>query len=159
VEWRGSFHFPREVIPAEARAADLVIIGSHPVRDDVYRAFDPGTVILQFLLVLGHMKRTKDYFARGCFPKIEWTPAYVGTAIAAWVDFGVFHPGIAPSAPGLGPARADHWVSIEPVAIAVSRLRRSPAIAAPLDRWTQCIKTVTTRLRRIAASNLSRAGE
>jgi hypothetical protein len=36
----------------------------------------------QFLLVLGHMKRTKDYFARGCFPKIEWTPAYVGTAIA-----------------------------------------------------------------------------
>ena len=46
VEWRGSFHLPREVIPAEARAADLVIIGSHPVRDDVYRAFDPGTVIL-----------------------------------------------------------------------------------------------------------------
>jgi hypothetical protein len=45
-EWRGSFHFPREVIPVEARAADLVIIGSHPVRDDVYRAFDPGTVIL-----------------------------------------------------------------------------------------------------------------
>jgi hypothetical protein len=27
----------------------------------------------QFLLVLGHMKRTKDYFAWGCFPKIEWT--------------------------------------------------------------------------------------
>ena len=42
----GAFIFPREVIPAEARAADLVIIGSHPVRDDVYRAFDPGTVIL-----------------------------------------------------------------------------------------------------------------
>ena len=46
VEWRGSFHLPREVIPAEARAADLLIIGSRPVRDDVYRAFDPGTVIL-----------------------------------------------------------------------------------------------------------------
>ena len=74
-------------------------------------------------------------------------------------DFGVFHPGITPLAPGLGPARVDHWVSIEPVAIAVSRLRQSPAIAAPLDRWTQCIKTVTTRLRRIAASSLSRAGE
>ena len=46
VEWRGSFHLPREVIPTEARAADLVIIGSRPVREDVYRAFDPGTVIL-----------------------------------------------------------------------------------------------------------------
>ncbi len=46
VEWRGSFHFPREVIPAEARAADLVVIGSRPIREDIYRAFDPGTVIL-----------------------------------------------------------------------------------------------------------------
>jgi nucleotide-binding universal stress UspA family protein len=46
VEWRGSLHLPREVIPTEARAADLVIIGSRPVREDVYRAFDPGTVIL-----------------------------------------------------------------------------------------------------------------
>jgi Rhodopirellula transposase DDE domain len=25
----------------------------------------------------------------GCFPKIEWAPAYVGTAIAAWVESGV----------------------------------------------------------------------
>ena len=74
-------------------------------------------------------------------------------------DFGVFHPGITPLAPRLGPARVDHWVLIVPVAIAVSRLRQSPGIAAPLDRWTQCIKTVTTRLRRIAASSLSRAGE
>jgi nucleotide-binding universal stress UspA family protein len=46
VEWRGSLHLPSEVIPTEARAADLVIIGSRPVREDVYRAFDPGTVIL-----------------------------------------------------------------------------------------------------------------
>lgn len=46
VEWRGSFHFPREVIAAEARAADLVVISSHAVAEDVYKAFDPGTVLL-----------------------------------------------------------------------------------------------------------------
>ena len=46
MEWRGSFHFPREVIAAEARAADLVVIGSHPVAEDVYHAFDPGMVLL-----------------------------------------------------------------------------------------------------------------
>jgi hypothetical protein len=70
-----------------------------------------------------------------------------------------FHPGITPLAPRLGPARVDHRVSIVPVAIAVSRLRQLPGIAAPLARWTQCIKTVTTRLRRIAASSLSQAEE
>ena len=46
MEWRGSFHFPREVIAAEARAADLVIISSHTVAEDIYHAFDPGTVLL-----------------------------------------------------------------------------------------------------------------
>ena len=46
VEWRGSIHFPREVIAAEARAADLVVISSHAVAEDVYHAFDPGTVLL-----------------------------------------------------------------------------------------------------------------
>jgi nucleotide-binding universal stress UspA family protein len=46
VEWRGSVHFPREVIPREARAADLVVISSRPVAEDVYHAFDPGTVLL-----------------------------------------------------------------------------------------------------------------
>ena len=46
VEWRGSFHFPREVIPAEARAADLVVISSQSVAEDVYHAFDPGDVLL-----------------------------------------------------------------------------------------------------------------
>lgn len=45
-EWRRSFHFPREVIAAEARAADLVVIGSHPVAEDAYHAFDPGMVLL-----------------------------------------------------------------------------------------------------------------
>ena len=46
MEWRGSFHFPREVIAREARAADLVVISSHTVAEDVYQAFDPGTVLL-----------------------------------------------------------------------------------------------------------------
>ncbi len=46
VEWRESFHFPREVIAAETRAADLVVIGSHPVVEDAYHAFDPGMVLL-----------------------------------------------------------------------------------------------------------------
>ena len=69
VEWRGSFHFPREVIPAEARAADLVIIGSHPVRDDVYRAFDPGTVILNAgrpVLVVPDARRRQQRGTRPC---------------------------------------------------------------------------------------------
>jgi len=46
VEWRGRPHFPREIIAAEARAADLVVIGSHTVAEDVYHAIDPGTVLL-----------------------------------------------------------------------------------------------------------------
>ena len=46
VEWRGSFHFPFEVIAAEARAADLVVISSHSVAEDLHHAFDPGTVLL-----------------------------------------------------------------------------------------------------------------
>ena len=45
-EWRGTFHLPREVIATEARAADLVVIGSHSVAEDVYHAFDPGMVLL-----------------------------------------------------------------------------------------------------------------
>jgi len=46
IEWRGSFHFPRDVIPAEARSADLVVISPRPVAQDVYSAFDPGEVLL-----------------------------------------------------------------------------------------------------------------
>jgi hypothetical protein len=47
VEWRASFHFPREVIPAEARAADLVIIGPRTLAEDAYHAFDAGEVLLK----------------------------------------------------------------------------------------------------------------
>jgi nucleotide-binding universal stress UspA family protein len=45
-EWRGSFHLAREVIVREARAADLIVIGSHPAADDTYHAFDPGSVLV-----------------------------------------------------------------------------------------------------------------
>ena len=47
VEWRASFHFPREAIPAEARAADLVVIGPRTVAEDAYHAFDAGEVLLK----------------------------------------------------------------------------------------------------------------
>jgi nucleotide-binding universal stress UspA family protein len=46
VEWRGSFHFPREVIAAEARAADLVVISPGSLPGDIYRTYDPGTIIV-----------------------------------------------------------------------------------------------------------------
>lgn len=46
VEWRASHHFPSEFIAAQARAADLVVIGREPLPGDVYHTFDPGAVIL-----------------------------------------------------------------------------------------------------------------
>ena len=46
VEWRASVHFPREVLPAEGRAADLIVIGPRTVAEDAYHAFDAGTVLL-----------------------------------------------------------------------------------------------------------------
>jgi nucleotide-binding universal stress UspA family protein len=46
VEWRSSMDFPREVIPKEARAADLVVIGQGFLSGDVYHTYDPGTIIL-----------------------------------------------------------------------------------------------------------------
>ena len=46
VEWRGSFHFPREVIVQEARALDLVILGRELLSGDIYHTYDPGTIIL-----------------------------------------------------------------------------------------------------------------
>ncbi len=46
VEWRASHHFPSEVIAAQARAADLIVIGREPLPGDVYHTFDPGAVIL-----------------------------------------------------------------------------------------------------------------
>lgn len=46
VEWRSSIGFPRDVIPTECRAADLVVIGQEELPDDVYHTYDPGTIIL-----------------------------------------------------------------------------------------------------------------
>lgn len=46
VEWRASYHFPNEVIAAQARAADLIVIGRETLPGDAYRTFDPGAVIL-----------------------------------------------------------------------------------------------------------------
>jgi len=46
IEWRSSPHFPNEVIAAQARAADLVIIGRDRLRGDAFHTFDPGAVIL-----------------------------------------------------------------------------------------------------------------
>jgi len=46
VEWRTAYNFPSEVIAREARTADLVVIGGHPIPDDPYHTFDPGTVLL-----------------------------------------------------------------------------------------------------------------
>jgi nucleotide-binding universal stress UspA family protein len=45
-EWRSSMDFPREVIPKEARAADLLIIGQSMLPGDVVHSYDPGTIIL-----------------------------------------------------------------------------------------------------------------
>jgi nucleotide-binding universal stress UspA family protein len=46
VEWRSSMDFPREVIPKEARAADLLVIGQSMLSGDVVHSYDPGTIIL-----------------------------------------------------------------------------------------------------------------
>jgi nucleotide-binding universal stress UspA family protein len=46
VEWRSSMDFPREVIPKEARAADLLVIGQSMLPGDVIHSYDPGTIIL-----------------------------------------------------------------------------------------------------------------
>ncbi len=46
VEWRSSMDLPREVIPKEARAADLVVIGQGILPGDVAHTYDPGTIIL-----------------------------------------------------------------------------------------------------------------
>jgi len=45
-EWRSSMDFPREVIPREARAADLLVIGQSMLPGDAVHSYDPGTIIL-----------------------------------------------------------------------------------------------------------------
>jgi nucleotide-binding universal stress UspA family protein len=47
VEWRSSFDIPESYVAAEARSADLVIVGQSGDRDDICRSLDPGTAILK----------------------------------------------------------------------------------------------------------------
>jgi nucleotide-binding universal stress UspA family protein len=46
-EWRSGLDFPTDVLTREARAADLVVIGSAPENQDPFRALDPGGFILR----------------------------------------------------------------------------------------------------------------
>ncbi len=46
VEWRASTNFPKEIVPREARAADLLVIGQSLLPGDAVHSYDPGTIIL-----------------------------------------------------------------------------------------------------------------
>jgi nucleotide-binding universal stress UspA family protein len=46
-EWRSVLDLPTEVVAREARAADLVIIGSEPETKDPFRRLDPGSLLLK----------------------------------------------------------------------------------------------------------------
>jgi nucleotide-binding universal stress UspA family protein len=45
-EWRSSTSFPTEFISAQARAADLLVIGQALLPGDEFHTYDPGSVIL-----------------------------------------------------------------------------------------------------------------
>jgi len=47
VEWRGIFDYTNNLVPLEARAADLVIVGRREQPGDLYFALDPGMTILR----------------------------------------------------------------------------------------------------------------
>ena len=64
VEWRSSPHFPREALIAQACAADILVIGKEFILGDIYRTYDPGTVILEAgrpVLVLPDDIKLVDY--------------------------------------------------------------------------------------------------
>ena len=46
VEWRGAFEYTNKLVPLEARAADLVVVGRREHPGDLYFALDPGMTIL-----------------------------------------------------------------------------------------------------------------
>jgi nucleotide-binding universal stress UspA family protein len=46
IEWRGAVEQPAEYVAREARAADLIIAGSHRERIDHLRQVDPGELVL-----------------------------------------------------------------------------------------------------------------
>jgi nucleotide-binding universal stress UspA family protein len=47
VEWRGMLDYPRTMVPREARAADLLIIGRDRVAGDPYFSLNPGNTVLR----------------------------------------------------------------------------------------------------------------
>jgi nucleotide-binding universal stress UspA family protein len=47
VEWRGVFDYTNNLVPLEARAADLVIVGRRERPGDLYFALDPGMTVLR----------------------------------------------------------------------------------------------------------------
>jgi nucleotide-binding universal stress UspA family protein len=47
VEWRSALEFSSELLPREARAADLVIIGAPPATDSLHDLFEPGAIVLR----------------------------------------------------------------------------------------------------------------
>ncbi len=46
LEWRSAIGLPERFVVAEARAADLVIVGRAPNQMDISRCLDPGSVVL-----------------------------------------------------------------------------------------------------------------
>jgi nucleotide-binding universal stress UspA family protein len=47
VEWRGKLEYASDLVPQEARAADLIILGRPADSADLYFALDPGVTILR----------------------------------------------------------------------------------------------------------------
>ena len=47
LEWRGTLDYPRDLVPRESRAADLLIIGRESVPGDPYFSLNPGITILR----------------------------------------------------------------------------------------------------------------
>lgn len=47
VEWRGMLDYPRDLVPREGRAADLLIIGRDRIPTDLYYALNAGVTILR----------------------------------------------------------------------------------------------------------------
>jgi nucleotide-binding universal stress UspA family protein len=47
VEWRGIFDYTNDLVPREARAADLIIVARKQAPDDLYFALDPGATVLR----------------------------------------------------------------------------------------------------------------
>jgi nucleotide-binding universal stress UspA family protein len=46
VDWRGAFEYTNKLVPLQARAADLIVVGRRERPGDLYFALDPGMTIL-----------------------------------------------------------------------------------------------------------------